>query len=161
MKKMYYSIDDNYNTPQEAWDYVFENIKYKNKKIWFPFYNDGTLLNKLNKYDFKKIHMKKDFFTYEPKEYDYIVDNPPYSIKEQVFERCKKLNKPFSLLVPIETIERQYFKRIFDNDKKLQILIPLKRYKFEGKANFKRCAPFKSVWICYKMNIPGNQLIYE
>ena len=39
------------------------------------------------------------FFVYEPEEWDLIVSNPPFSIKQKVVERCLALGKPFALLL--------------------------------------------------------------
>ena len=44
------------------------------------------------------IEVGMDFFTEEPpKGVDYIISNPPYSLKGEVFERLFKLNIPFAM----------------------------------------------------------------
>ena len=119
--------NDNYNTPVQAWQFLLDNMQpdYKNKIIWSPFYYDGGLIKNLKDLDINLIHENKDFFYYEPEEYDMIIDNPPYSCKREIIERCLKLNKPFALLLPLDTIERHYMKDLFNSDtNKIQILIP-------------------------------------
>jgi hypothetical protein len=47
-----------------------------------------------------------DFLEYEPEEeYNMIVTNPPYSIKDAFINRCFKLKKPFALLLPLTALE--------------------------------------------------------
>jgi len=152
---------DNYDTPIEAWDLLLSKMKTIPENIWSPFYNTGSLKNKLKTRNVSIIHENLDFFKYEPTEWDICVDNPPYSNKKAIFERLKKLDKPFALLVPIDTLERVYFKTIFGHSNKLQVIIPSKRYNFTGYDN-KKNVPFKTIWICYGLDLNSeNQLIFE
>ena len=41
----------------------------------------------------------EDFFNYEPSQWDIIVSNPPYSIRNKILERAFSFNKPFALLM--------------------------------------------------------------
>ena len=72
-------------------------------------------------------------------------------------------DKPFALLVPMETVERKYFADMFKGDKRIQIIIPKKRYEFESTySDSSGKIPFKSVWICWKMNLKSkNNIIFE
>lgn len=154
-------IRDDYDTPIEAWILLMKNLKEVPKKIWSPFYNQGNLKKHLKTLKIKIIHKNKDFFKFEPKEYDCIIDNPPFSIKKLVIERCKKLGKPFCLLLPLDTLERKFFNNIFRNDQKLQIIIPNTRYNFTGYDNNGN-VPFKSIWVCYNMPLLSkNQILFE
>ena len=150
------SRDDDFETPYEAWKLIFSKIG-TNRKVWCPFFCEGALTKHLNKLNVSFIHQDEDFFAYTP-EYDIIVDNPPYSIKQKVFKRCIELGKPFALLVPFDTLERKYTRELFDTDK-IEVIIPKVRYNYSGGENKKNC-PFKSIWLCYDMKI-GKQLIYE
>lgn len=50
--------------------------------------------------------LKYDFLTDEPPpadSYDYIVTNPPYSMKREFISKCLELNKPTFLLIPMDT----------------------------------------------------------
>jgi len=106
--------------------------------------------------DIKYIHTDKDFFTYEPDTYDMIVDNPPYSLKRQIFARCETIGKPYALLVPFDTLERQYMNNIFKT-KDVTVIVPKKIYKFNDN---KVTMPFKSVFICVGFGL-DKQLIFE
>ena len=145
--------DDDYSTPKEAFDLLFDHIP-RDKWVWSPFFMNGADLNMPE--DIKVIHEDKDFFEYEPDKYDFICDNPPYSIKQKIFERCLSLNKPFALLVPFDTMERQYMNKIFKTND-VSIIVPHKRYKFNTN---KVTMPFKSVWICVGFGL-DRQMIFE
>lgn len=45
-----------------------------------------------------------DFFLYEPEKWDVQVTNPPYSIKDKWIKRSFELQKPFFLLLPLESL---------------------------------------------------------
>jgi len=156
-----HSKQDNYETPFEAFELISKYIN-KSKIIWSPFYCNGLVSEHWTKLDIKHIHINNDFFTYQPEEYDLIIDNPPYSIKQKIFKKCVDLNKPFALFVPIDTLERNYVKQLIGNND-LQILIPNNRTLFiSNYKNLQKHPPFKTVWICYKMNLlDGNQIIFE
>jgi hypothetical protein len=157
-------IQDSYDTPLIAWELILSKMKKKPTNIWCPFYNkssNGHLKKMLKNININVIHKDKDFFTYEPKIWDVCIDNPSYSNKEAIIKRCKALNKPFALLLPIDTLERLYLQELFKDDKLFQIIIPNKRYNFNGYDQ-KNTVPFKSCWFTYKMElISNNQLVFE
>ena len=57
----------------------------------------------------------KDFFMYEPDDYDVIVSNPPFSIKDKILQRLYELDKPFAILLPLNSLQGKtrykYFKQ--------------------------------------------------
>lgn len=87
-------------------------IKYigKDQTIWCPFDEEWSAYYKLlTENGYKVIRSSladgKDFFTYEPSEYDIVVSNPPFSIKDRVLKRLYELNKPFAVLLPLNTLQ--------------------------------------------------------
>jgi hypothetical protein len=138
------SIQDNYNTPIDGWKDILQYIP-KETPLWLPFYNDGSAKKLLNKLGYKNVyHEKRDFYKYDND--GLVLDNPPYYDKVKVIKKLFDRGKPFSLLLPMETIERKYFK---DFTKNFQLIIPNKRYNYSetGKKN----SPFKSCWFCWGM----------
>ena len=110
----------------------------------------------LDKLKINYIHINKDFFTYEPEEWSCVIDNPPYNNKQKIFERLELLGKPYALLVPMDTLERQYIAKILKN-KDFTIIIPNVRFSFkEGRVT----APFKTVWFCVGFKL-GKQIIFD
>jgi len=145
---------DNYNTPLMGWKDILTFFD-KDTKLWLPFYNDGTAKNKLNELGYMDVyHEDRDYFTYWLND-RILLDNPPFSIKKEVIDYAYKKNKPFGLLLPFDTIERKYFKQ-YNNG--LQIIIPPNRYNY---TDDNKQPPFKSVWICWNMNLGnGDKIIF-
>ena len=146
---------DDFQTPREAWELVEKHISLKDSKVWCPFWMEGDIT-----WDHTDIiHSNKDFFEYEPDKWSYIVDNPPYSIKEKVMNRCLDLGKPFALLLPIDTLERKYFRKMIEG-KRFTIIIPRDRYNFNCGNNKKNCS-FKSCWFCVGWEGLEEGMIFE
>jgi type I restriction-modification system DNA methylase subunit len=48
---------------------------------------------------------------------DLIITNPPFSIKNKIFERCIELNKPFCLLMSATSIQSASFVKVISKEK--------------------------------------------
>lgn len=88
------SSDEQY-TPAYA---VAPIIKYipGNKIVWCPFDTEHSeYVLALKAAGIRVVHSHiltgEDFFVYEPEEWDLIVSNPPFSIKQKVVERKRTL----------------------------------------------------------------------
>ena len=84
-------------------DFVKPYIK-KGFKIYDPFYGKGVYHDAFKKhfpkcsYDWTEITLGKDFFKYD-KECDAIISNPPFSIFNEVLEKCVSLNPSIISLI--------------------------------------------------------------
>lgn len=141
-------------------------MKYipRDKIVWCPFDKEWSAYYQLFTrvgYQVIKSHIDdgKDFFTYEPAEYDVIVSNPPYSIKDAIIERCYELNKPFALLLPLDSLQGLRRYKSFKNG--LQLL------SFDGRIGFHRMdkmdvtvesTPFAAAYFC-KDVLPRDLII--
>lgn len=162
------SKGNEYYTPK----YVWENIKKyipKDKIIYEPF-NNINFPQSLKSHQYLKelgfkmkpliifdpVTSKNDFFKNKDLDYDIVVSNPPFSIKQAIIKRLVKLDKPFILIAPIETISNKYISDLSDN---IEVIIPKKRMNFAISNKKKSGAIFPTAYICYKMNI-GQKMIY-
>ena len=98
---------------------------------------------------------EEDFFTYLPDEFDMIITNPPYSLKDEFLERCYQLGKPFCLLLPITALEGKRRGKLF-REYGIELLVFDKRINF---INQKKNCWFNTSWFCYKV-LPYD-LIFE
>lgn len=135
------------------------NFIPKEKIIWCPFdTKDSEFVIQFEKVGYKVIYSHicdgKDFFEYEPKEYDYIISNPPFSQKLKVLERLYKLNKPFAMLLNLECLNYQIVGEFF-LDKELQLLIVDKKVSFDGNT-----ASFNTSYFC-KDILPKDLIFYH
>lgn len=134
-------ISDECYTPKYAVLPILEFIK-KKWIVWCPFDSSDSQFVKVIKKNGNKVinsHLDsgKDFFKYEPKKYDIIISNPPYSIKDKVIERCYNLNKKFMLLMPLPSLQSKFRYNFFV--KGLELII------FDGRICYFKNGFTKSV----------------
>lgn len=149
-------------------DYAVKPIlKYINKDavVWCPFDTEQSEYVKLisekgNKVIYSHIDEGKNFFKYEPEEhYDYIISNPPFSIKDEILQRLDELGKPYALLLPIPSLQGQ---KRFKYIKNCQALIFDKRINYFtdiSKKNIQKGVSFGSFYLC--KNFLPKDLIFE
>ena len=151
-------------TPSYAVEPIIKYIK-KGSVIWCPFdEEDSEFVRLLKNSGFKVIasHIFKgqDFFEYEPdEEYDVIISNPPFSIKDKILKRLNELNKPYAMLLPLPTLQGQ---KRFEYLKDTQALIFDKRINFfknKETKEIQKGIAFASIYIC-KDFLP-EKLIFE
>jgi 23S rRNA G2445 N2-methylase RlmL len=94
-----------------------------------------------------------DFFAFtkeQVQEYDYIISNPPFSVKTKLFEKLIELERPFALLLPIaQTMETQVRQDLF-KPLNIQLLHPNKRIHFYSpiEGSVKKATTFSSGYFC-------------
>ena len=159
--------NDEFYTPNYAIEPLLKYLK-SNSVVWCPFDSLESNFVKILKEQGHKVinsHIENgfDFFEYEPKvEYDYIISNPPYSLKSEVFDRLFKLGKPFAMLVGVVGLfeSQKRFTMFKDND--FEIMYFNKRisyFKNYSDQKPRLNPPFSSVYVCNKM-LP-KQIVFE
>lgn len=144
--------NDELYTPPILVTPILKYIK-PNSVVWCPFDTDSSeFVIKLKEEGHKVIHthinMGQNFLEYTPQEhYDYIISNPPFSIKLKVLEKLYELNKPFAMLMNLEILNYQVVGNFFFNkDCDLQLLIVDKKVSFNGNM-----ASFNTSYFCNGM----------
>lgn len=153
LKLMGKNHSDELYTPDYALNEI-ERFLPKDKVILECAVGTGKLKQCLEDRGFKVVGTS-DFFNYSLQDYDLIVSNPPYSIKDKFLEQCYLLNKPFALLMPItalEGIKRQKLYKKYG----IQICFPKKRIDFNGK----KAVWFYTAWFCWKL-LPQNMIFNQ
>ena len=134
--------------------------------VWCPFdKEDSEFVKQISKLDkvqviFSHIDYGQDFFTYEPKTWDIIVSNPPFTNKRKYFERALSFNKPFALIMTNTWLNDSAPKQLF-KEKELQLLMFDKRMKFispDGRENNK--ITFSSSYYCWNF-LPKTIIMEE
>lgn len=148
-KSMKRVFDERY-TPPILVKPILKYLK-PNSTIWCPFDTEDSefvilLREQGHKVIYSHIWLGQDFFEYEPQEeYDYIISNPPFTLKLEVLERLYKLDKPFAILLNIECLNYQIIGEYF-LDKPLQLLIVDKKVSFDGNTS-----SFNTSYFCNKI----------
>lgn len=158
-----FNKNDEYFTPSYA---VYPILKYLKPKstIWCPFDKDDSNFVKI----FKKegfnvinghIETGQDFFETGLPKCDYIISNPPYSLKGEVFKRLYSFRKPFAMLINFQGIfdHRERFKLFKENNVEMLWLSPRVNYiKLDNKNS---SVPFQSGYLC--SNLLNDKLLFE
>lgn len=133
--------------------------------VWCPFDTEDSEYVKLlraagHKVIASHIDDDKNFFYYEPEEdYDCIVSNPPFSVKDNILQRLSELNKPYAMLLPVPVLQGQ---KRFEFMKNCQVLTFDKRinyYTDASRTTVQKGVSFGSLYLC-KDFLPRD-LIFE
>ena len=140
-------------------------LKYipKNAIVWCPFdtieSNFVKEIQKTNKIIYSHIDTGQDFFEYEPKEWDIIISNPPFTNKRKYFERALSFGKPFALIMSLTWLNDASPKQVFEG-KDMELLMFDKRLRFIKPSGERMGSPtFSSAYFCY--NFLPKQIIME
>lgn len=152
-------------TPYYCVDPIMEYIP-KNKKIWTPFDKEwSSFYQSFLRGGYKVIRSHiddgQDFFTYEPDEYDIIVSNPPFSIKDKILQRLYELDKPFAILLPLNSLQGKSRYKFFKNG--IQLLAFDQRVGYHNQNNMVtpvEGSPFATAYFC-KDILPKDLIIKE
>ena len=156
--------NDEYLTPAYAVYPITKRLP-PGATVWCPFDKvDSAFVQVLSACGFHVIygHIQtgQDFFKIDVPGCDYIISNPPYSLKSKVIKRLYELGKPFGMLINFQGIidcqERfQMFKH-----KKVEMLWLSPRVNYiAGNGEAVPRAPFQSGYLC--SGICKNQLEFE
>ena len=118
--------DDDYETPKNILKDLLPFIETHNV-IYDPFYCNGRVIKEWNELGKTCINEKEDAFNREHPDYDILISNIPFSIKEKCVKLGFELNKPFMLLMPIDALGSKWIKKYFND---LQFIIPNGRLQF-------------------------------
>ena len=165
MDKVANSGNDEFYTPEYAIEPILKYVKQKST-IWCPFdTKESNFVKMLSKEGHRVIYTHKnnneDFFEIT-RDCDYIISNPPYSLKGPVLERLFSLGIPFAMLVGVVGLfeSQKRFQMFKTND--FEVMYLNKRVAYfkdfsEQKPSLN--PPFSSVYICSHM-LP-RQIVFE
>lgn len=150
---------DELYTPSEA---ILPIIKYldKNKTYWeCTDFGNSNITKILIENGFKVINTNKseiDFLNDKVDfEFDVIITNPPYSLKDEFIKKCYEYEKPFMLLLPITALEGKSRNKLY-KEKGIELIILNKRINFMKEKNN---VWFNTSWFCHQ--VCDKQLNFE
>lgn len=150
---------DEYYTPPCLVKPIVDYLK-PNSTIWCPFDTDKSEFVKIFKENghrviYSHIWYGQDFFKYKPKnDYDYIISNPPFTRKLEVFKRLYEIGKPFAMICGLPILNYQEIGEFFVG-KDLQLLIVDKKVSFDGNT-----ASFNNSYFCRGI-LPNDLIFYH
>lgn len=159
--------NDEFYTPNYAIEPIIKYLK-KQSIIWCPFDTDNSNFVKLlteKGFEVINTHLESgfDFFdTPTPVNCDYIISNPPYSLKNEVLNELFARKIPFAMLLGVvgifESKKRFYLFKCND----FEIMYFDKRVSYFKSYSDQKPSlnpPFSSDYIC--QNVLPNKIIFE
>ena len=155
---------DEVYTPYYAVKPILKYLK-PNSTIWCPFDKEwSAFVNVLTEAGHKVIYTHIDngnnfFFT--KRDCDYIISNPPFSIKDEILAKLYELGKPFMMLLPLPSLQSKTRYEMF-NDNGLELLVFNDRigyHTIESMNESRTGNHFASIYFCW--NILPKKLIFE
>ena len=164
------SRNDEFYTPEYAVLPILKYIK-PNSNVWCPFDTEESNFSKMisnEGHSVMSTHIvnNENFFDIVESDIcdwaDYIISNPPYSLKYEVFSALFKTEKPFAMLVGVVGLfeSQKRFEMFRNND--FEIMYLNKRVAYFKNYNDQKPSlnpPFSSVYLCSKM-LP-KQIVFE
>jgi hypothetical protein len=162
------ATSDEYYTPRYAVKPLLKYLK-PTSNIWCPFDTDESEFVKVLRDDGKhavyNTHIKTgdDFFKTEvPDDTQYIISNPPFSMKNEVFERLYEIGLPFAILIVVNGLFESEERFTMFRENAVELMF------FSGRINYFQTVfktkiftspPFSSVFACSKL-LP-KQIVFE
>jgi hypothetical protein len=140
--------------------YDLLNVR-QGKTVICPFDTEVSNFVKVgNDFGFQMLYGMRDWLDNQYN-YDYLITNPPFSIKDQVIEKCLKSGKPSALVLPIDSLGGKRRHSLYKQYNYPTVYIPTRRINYisvdgqQTKANL-----FHSVVLL--LNDPlGNRTIWQ
>ena len=159
-----FNKNDEYFTPEYAVEPIIKYLK-KGSTIWCPFDKISSNYVKVFKDNgfnvvYGHIETGQDFFEVDVPECDYIISNPPYSLKGDIFKRLYEIGKPFAMLINFQGIfdHKERFKMFKNNKVEMLWLSPRVNYIKHDEVSTSG-VPFQSGYLC--SGIFDNELNFE
>lgn len=166
MDKLAGSGNDEFYTPRYAIEPILEFIE-PNSTVWCPFdTSESRFVELIREAGHNVIHSHiwegEDFFEYEPEQYDYIISNPPYSLKTQVLTRLYELGKPFAMLLGIVGVFESKVRTDLFRNNKVEVLYLTTRVQYlesYDQEKTTKSPPFQSAYVC--SNVLPEQIMFR
>ena len=167
MDKVAGSGNDEFYTPVYAITPLLKYLK-PNSRIWCPFDTEDSNFIKVlqdNGHNCFYTHLQEglDFFTTKPPTpCDYIISNPPYSLKAEVFEKLFNLGIPFAMLVGVVGLFESKKRFTMFKNNPFEVMYMDKRISYfkdftEQKPSLN--PPFSSVYLC--SGVLPEKIVFE
>lgn len=160
-----FNRNDEYLTPDYA---VLPILKYLPKDkciIWCPFDKEDSAFVKIfdeagHDVFYSHIDDGGDFFKLRVPKCDYIISNPPFSLKTEILQRLCSIDKPFAILLNFQGIFDSKVRFDLGLKYNLELMYMYPRVDFIATTReLNTSIPFQSGYLCHK--ILGKPLAFE
>ena len=148
-----FRAQDEYFTPPYAVYPIMKRLQ-PGTTVWCPFDTaDSAYVKILSDNNFRvlygHIQTGQDFFHVDVPDCDYIISNPPYSLRNRILARLFEIGKPFAMLINFQGIfdSRWRFQLFSEHEVEMLWLYPRVAYR-AGQGKQYQNAPFQSGYLC-------------
>ena len=152
---------DDFQTPARAL-YPLLPFLRKDWLVWEPACGKGNLVKALGENSITAIGTDilggQDFLTWTPREapfgveFDCIITNPPFSLKDEFLSRAYSLGKPFAFLLPLTTFEGRVRQALFRKHG-VEVIFFDKRINFETPSGKNGGSWFMTAWFTHGLGL--------
>ena len=159
---------DLFQTPNYATELLLPFIPKEISFIWEPACGNFKISNVLSEFGFHVYNSDLDFpvtgDNFLTNEFPFttyknnggIITNPPFSLKQKFYHRCKEFNVPFALLIPMDMAG--WLAKAFDIDG-CQGVVPYERVNYITPTGLNEqnghTSNFHSFWLTWGFNLPN------
>jgi 16S rRNA A1518/A1519 N6-dimethyltransferase RsmA/KsgA/DIM1 with predicted DNA glycosylase/AP lyase activity len=152
---------DEWYTPVEIVQKCYEllNPRYKSV-IMCPYDTQDSHFVKVGQMrNHTVIHSITDYLETDY-EYEYVITNPPFSIKDDVIERVLESARPAALILPVDSLGGKRRHALFKKYSYPSIYVPTKRINYvDGSGLNRQSSSFHSIIML--LNVNHSNLLWE
>ena len=154
--------NDEWYTPEQTVALMYKLLQPKpNSTVICPF---DTAVSHFVRYgqaqNYNILHNMTDWLTSDYK-YDYLITNPPFSIKDKVIEKCLQSGKPSALVLPIDALGGKGRHALYKKYSYPTIYVPSRRINYISESGQNTKANhFHSVILIFN-DLNGARLLWE
>jgi hypothetical protein len=154
------SKSDKFYTPKWMVDVLTNYIDFSNSTVWECACGEGHISDNLKakKVINTDIELGLDFLSpwkLDNPSFDYIVTNPPFSLKNQFLKKALSYNVPVCMLLPLPCLGNEGTQKYLEG---AQVIIPDKRCNFINGGDD---VAFTSVWACFGCSLPKDLIFHK
>ena len=154
--------NDEWYTSRQTAELMYQLLDAKPKsKVICPFDSDNSNFVKVgHEKGYQIINGMTDWLEADY-EYDYLITNPPFSLKDKIIEKIFKSGKPSALVLPIDALGGKRRHELYNAYQRPTIYLPTRRINYvspdgrQTKANH-----FHSIILIFNDPL-GSRLIWE
>ena len=151
---------DEWYTDQKTVDFGLDLLQpQRPARIMCPFDSNKSLyVQTLLAKGFNVIYGITDFLENDLYEFDYLITNPPFSLKDQVIEQVYKYDKPSLLMLPLDSLGGVKRASLYEKYGYPFVIIPTRRVAYyDENASLRKGASFHSVYSLFNAEKSGIQ----
>ena len=128
------------------WSYTYHKVSTQRQNhlvsLWYRWFPFRKRADKTRLQGCELAHWQwPELYEYEPKQWDIIVSNPPFTKKREIFEHSISFGKPFALIMTTTWLKDSAHKQLF-RDVDQQLLMFDRRIEFTDKKITFSCSYF-------------------